>query len=70
MRVALVALEPDLHSVIILVELDLGLTQVAGLLDLLEEVLAMQPHHLDGVQLYAYFSQFLVRHGYNIELLS
>lgn len=70
MRVALVTLEPDLYSIIILVELDLGLTQVAGLFDLLEEVLAVQPDHLYGVQLYAYLSQFFVGHGNNIELLS
>lgn len=69
-RVALVTLEPDLHSIIILVEFDLGMAQVARLFDFLEEVLAMQPNHLNGVQLYAYLSQFLVGHENNIELLS
>lgn len=70
MRVALAALEPDLHAIIILVELDLGLAQVAGLFDLLEEMLAMQPHHLNGVELHAYLAQLLVGHENNIELLS
>lgn len=70
MRVALAALEADFDAIIILVELDLGMAQVAGLFDLLEEVLAMQPHHLHGVQLYAHLSQLLVGHAINIELLS
>lgn len=70
MRVTLVALEADLDSIIILVELDLGMAQVAGLFDLLEEVLTVQPYHLNRVQLYAYLSQLLVGHAINIELLS
>ena len=49
MRVALIALEADLHSIIILVEFDLGMAEVAGLFDLLEEVLAVQPDHLYGI---------------------
>lgn len=41
LRVALAALEADFDAIIILVELDLGMAQVAGLFDLLEEVLAV-----------------------------
>jgi len=38
---ALAALEPDFDSIVIFVELDLGLTKVGGLLNFLEEMLTM-----------------------------
>jgi hypothetical protein len=59
---ALAALEPNLYSIVIFVELDLGLAEVGGLLDLLEEVLAVQPHHLHGVEVHAHLPRLLLRH--------
>lgn len=54
-RVALIALESDLHAVVALEELDLML-RIATFLYLLEKVLAVQPHHFDWIQLHSHFT--------------
>lgn len=51
-----------LHPAIILEELYLVLAQVAVFLYLLEEVLAVQPHHLHRVQLHCHSSGLPVEH--------
>jgi hypothetical protein len=56
------ALRPDLHSRVALEELDLVL---AVLLDLLEQVLTVQPHHLHRVQLHTHSPQ-LPLHSYTL----
>ena len=52
-------MQPDLHPVVALEELD---RSAAVLLNLLEEVLTMQPDHLDWVQIHYYFSDLLFGH--------
>lgn len=59
---AIVTLEPNLDSVVIFVEFDFGLTHVSRLLDLLEEVLTVEPHHLHGIELYRKFPRLFLRH--------
>lgn len=52
-------MQPDLHPIVALEELD---RSAAVLLNLLEEVLTMQPDHLDWVQIHYYFSDLLFGH--------
>lgn len=62
-RHSLAALEPDFDAIVILVELDFGLAEVGGLLNFLEEVLAVQPNHLHWIKVHAHLPRLLLRHS-------
>lgn len=61
--VALAALKADLDAIVIFEEFNLVDCRAAVLLNLLEEVLAVEPHHLHRVELDPYPTTLLLRHN-------
>lgn len=55
-------LELNLHPIVILEKFNLTVRQVRVLLDLLEQMLAVQPNHLHRAQLNTHLPEFLIGH--------